>query len=825
MFLIYQNIIKLSSSIFGLLIFAVSFFLMQLSVSFINITPIEFFIKPLLISKIDDYENSFSEAILYLDNDRKTINAKIKIDLINNKNKKKYLLSSKAKTNLNDVISFKNDYSFSSYLINKNIQSIEKYDSIIIQTNGNINSSQLEINASGSFIPVSLVKSLWPANTANGAKNWVQKNLSNGVINDLSLKVDIPLDSFKISKKLDKKDINLKFNFNKMTVSFLKEMDSIYNSSGNAILDGQSFKVNLEKGQVLGKNHQSIDIFNSIFIAKEITKKHGPAEISINAKGSIDDVMIFIFQHPRNFKRFVPIKLENISANSEVNVQFNFPLKSKLTFEELIINSKTNLTDVKVNNIFSRDFRSNLLSINLTNDGLDIIGKINSSSQVLNLIWEQNFKKKDNSTLISLSGSINDKMINNFFSDNLKFKGTVDVEANFIGNSFDLKKGDLFFDFRNTKIESYVLDWAKPKFSSMFLKSNINFSGNKEVNFYNFKIEGPLIQVNGNFKFKNNKIANISLEKFISYSSKDNISNNFSLKYSDSLSSFLELSILGDVLSIGRDGLSNVINVSNSSDNYENIMINIFLDELISKSKLNYKNAQFFYNRKLNKLTDLSLNIFLNGESIILGELSEQKNIKEIKLFTKNFESLIDVLGLNINLIGGPINYKAIIENLDGLETFSGNLKVGEFSILKLPIFAKLLNISIPNLTFDNNSGIEFNSASAKININSKGIFIEDGVIKAKSDLPIFDNSLGMSISGIYGFSELTNIEGTLVPLASINMVPSKIPLIGELFKGDNKGEGFIGIKYRIYEDENGLINIQSNPLSILTPGILQRIF
>ncbi len=173
--------------------------------------------------------------------------------------------------------------------------------------------------------------------------------------------------------------------------------------------------------------------------------------------------MIFIFQHPRNFKRFVPIKLENISANSEVNVQFNFPLKSKLTFEEFIINSKTNLTDVSVNNIFSRDFKSNLLSIDLTNDGLDIVGKVNSSSQVLNLIWEQNFKKKDNSTLISLSGTINDKMINNFLSDNLKFTGTVDVETNFIGNSFDLRKGDLFIDFRNTKIESYVLDWAKPK--------------------------------------------------------------------------------------------------------------------------------------------------------------------------------------------------------------------------------------------------------------------------------------------------------------------------------------------------------------------------
>ena len=50
-----------------------------------------------------------------------------------------------------------------------------------------------------------------------------------------------------------------------------------------------------------------------------------------------------------------------------------------------------------------------------------------------------------------------------------------------------------------------------------------------------------------------------------------------------------------------------------------------------------------------------------------------------------------------------------------------------------------------------------------------------------------------MSISGVYGFSELTNIEGTLVPLASINRVPSKIPFVGGLFKGDNEVYRSIG--------------------------------
>ena len=825
MFLILQNIIKFTSGIFSFLIFTLSFFLLQLSISFINITPIEFLIKPLLVTKIDDYDNSLSDAILYIDNDSKKIITKIKIDLINKEKSEQFLLSSEFKTNLVDIINFDYNYSFSFSLINKNIKFTKENNSEIISANGIINSKKLELFASGTLIPVSLVKSLWPENTARGAKNWVQKNLTNGIISNLSLAANIPLDSFKISTKLKKEDINLKFNFNEMTVSFLKEMDSIHNSLGNAILNGQSFEVYLEKGEVLGKNHESIDIYDSKFIAKEILKKHGPAEILINAKGSLDDVMIFIYQHPRNFKRFIPIKLENISANSDLKVEFNFPLKSKLKFEEFIINSKANLTNVILNNIFSRNFTSNLMSIDLTNDGINIIGKINSNEQDIDLTWKQDFKEKTNSTSISLSGSIDDKMLNSVVNSEIKFTGKVNAEANFIGNSFNFNKGDLLLDFRDVKIESYFIDWAKPKFSSMVLKSDIIFSDNKEVNFHNFQIEGPLVQIIGDFKFNDNRLKSFTLDKFRLYSSKDSISNNLQIKYSNNFSSSFELSILGDVISIGRYGISNLLSNTNPSNNYENIIFNVFIDELNSKSNLTYKNLEFSYHRRLNKLIDLSFNTLLNNKLIISGKTSEYNNTKKIELYAMNFESLIDVLGLNINLKGGPIKYSALIMDMENIETFSGNLNIGEFSILKLPIFAKLLNISIPNLTLDANSGVGFKKASAEIKINSKGIFINDGVIKAKSDLPIFDNSLGMSISGVYGFSELTNIEGTLVPLASINMVPSKIPLVGELFKGNNKGEGLLGIKYKIYENEDGSIKIQSNPLSILAPGILQRVF
>ena len=55
--------------------------------------------------------------------------------------------------------------------------------------------------------------------------------------------------------------------------------------------------------------------------------------------------MIFIFQHPRNFKRFVPVKLENISANSDLKVKFDFPLKSKIKLYKIHNSSVDSIPD------------------------------------------------------------------------------------------------------------------------------------------------------------------------------------------------------------------------------------------------------------------------------------------------------------------------------------------------------------------------------------------------------------------------------------------------------------------------------------------------
>ena len=81
-------------------------------------------------------------------------------------------------------------------------------------------------------------------------------------------------------------------------------------------------------------------------------------------------------------------------------------------------------------------------------------------------------------------------------------------------------------------------------------------------------------------------------------------------------------------------------------------------------------------------------------------------------------------------------------------------------------------------------------------------------------------------MSGGYIFEKSKiDFNGTVVPISWLNNLPSNVPLLGELFSGSKDGEGLIGIKFRIYNEDEGEVKIETNPLSVLTPGFLQRIF
>jgi hypothetical protein len=66
-------------------------------------------------------------------------------------------------------------------------------------------------------------------------------------------------------------------------------------------------------------------------------------------------------------------------------------------------------------------------------------------------------------------------------------------------------------------------------------------------------------------------------------------------------------------------------------------------------------------------------------------------------------------------------------------------------------------------------------------------------------------------------------VKGSLVPVYGLNSIISNVPLLGDLL-ASKKGEGILGVTYSMSgPTDNPAISV--NPLSMLAPGILRRLF
>ena len=821
-----KYLLKIINYLLGLIIFTIGFFFLKISSSFIDISSTEVFFKPYLINNASQYNINIHKIQLYLDGSENKLITNIKIDFSNKIIQSKHRFNSKIDIPIKSILNFHSKYEFTFLLSELNSNKDNPNISYNINAKGSIEPFIFSLEGNGSKLPIDLVKSLWPKNIATGARLWVSRNLSNGNIKDLLFNINIPLDSYKVKNKISRDNLDLKFNFEKMKISFLKDMSSIYNASGEAFLNGEAFKANLFKGKIKGVDHQEINLINSTFIAHQYQIKHGPGEVNINADGRLSDLLLFLFQHPKDLKRFFPFEINKVSALASSNVSFKFPLKSKINFEEIEISSNSVIRNFSITSLFSKDFTGDSLDVSVSNKGIDILGDIFVDNQKLKLNWEQKFTNDKDSSFVSFKGFLDDSFLNNFsISNKLNLNGKALLDAKFYGDLKGFNRGTVEIDGKLLRVESKNILWTKPKFSPMLIFSNIKFSNNNEILLKKISFDGPLLSISGDIKISNRDIENAYFPIFKLYSSEGNISSDLSFKYLKDKTNKLIISIVGKKLRLGKEGVLPFFNFERSNNTPRDTSIDISFDSLVSRSGLNYTNVKFLLEKSLSLINNFHININLENERIIHNTFSNQ-NTKKINFYSKNIENIIDLLGLDIDIVGGPFNLQGVINETDD-EIFTGNLSLGKFSILKLPIFAKLLNISLPSLTslLDDNSGINFKSALAVININDTGINIIDGVIKADSDVPIFGSSLGMTLSGVYSFAKKTDISGTLVPLEGFNTAPSKLPLVGGLFKGGKKGQGLIGINFRIYEDKDGKLDIQSNPLSILTPGFLQRIF
>lgn len=147
------------------------------------------------------------------------------------------------------------------------------------------------------------------------------------------------------------------------------------------------------------------------------------------------------------------------------------------------------------------------------------------------------------------------------------------------------------------------------------------------------------------------------------------------------------------------------------------------------------------------------------------------------------------------------------------------NLHMRDFKVVRAPAMAHVLG-SVASLTgvveMLNGEGISFSSLDAPVTIAGPNLTF--------SQARMAGPTLGFTATGSYDMAaDNLDVNGVVVPSYGVNSILGRMPLIGDLFVS-RRGEGVFGMTYDV-QGHAAAPRVGVNPLALVTPGILRRIF
>jgi hypothetical protein len=167
---------------------------------------------------------------------------------------------------------------------------------------------------------------------------------------------------------------------------------------------------------------------------------------------------------------------------------------------------------------------------------------------------------------------------------------------------------------------------------------------------------------------------------------------------------------------------------------------------------------------------------------------------------------------------GGTLTVRGTYDDSNAAHALTGSLEIAVFRVRGAPALGKLLQAMTLYGLVDvvRGPGLGFATLTAPF-------ALADDVLELK-DMRAFSPSLGMTAKGTLNLAaETANLEGTIVPAYFFNSLLGKIPVLGNLFRGE-EGGGLFAARYTIrgpLADPTVFVN----PLTMLTPGFLRGLY
>lgn len=210
---------------------------------------------------------------------------------------------------------------------------------------------------------------------------------------------------------------------------------------------------------------------------------------------------------------------------------------------------------------------------------------------------------------------------------------------------------------------------------------------------------------------------------------------------------------------------------------------------------------------------------FGSGEIVTYKLEKDAEGKRSVTMNTENAGEFFRVLDISDNVMGGKLDLKGYYDDTKPGHPLVGRLDVTKFKTSRANALAKLLNVAsltgIAELLEGGGIGFE--------KLHAPFVFGR-GILEVKDAYSI-GPSLGITFTGkVDTKQQIIDADGAVIPSYMVNGILGSIPIIGQLLTGGDSKGGLFAVNYSMKGSLKDP-DVTVNPLSILTPGFLRKIF
>ncbi|HYM73701.1 MAG TPA: AsmA-like C-terminal domain-containing protein, partial [Stellaceae bacterium] len=659
-------------------------------------------------------------------------------------------------------------------------------------------------------VPTARLDALWPRGVSNGGRRWVAANLSDGVVDELSMHLAVQLDLASFATEFSGARGTMRFH--DLTVDYFNGLPPVHKVSGTATLADRRLDFAVTGGQLKALKATGGSVV--------ITDLGAPVEtltIDVALTGPLQDALEVIDAKPLHYAHDAGLDPTRIAGKVETQLHFKLPLLDALKLDQVDYGAKATLAGAAYAKIaLDKALTDGNLTLDLGRPGVHLqgTGRFDGTPTTIdaNLYFHPKAGPRARYRIgLTLDDEARRRLDWDVAPDRLS--GPVAVDMTYTAPASGTKaEVDAVLDLQAARLAFDEFGWTKPPRAPATAKLTAELDNDAIARLPRIDIKAAGLdgRLAATLSADRKQLDRVDIHRLA-------VGDN---DLAGTISRRSGGGWRADIRAARLD-LSHEIKRAVADDTPGSpipLQIEARVARLALGPRREARDVVAELLRERGSWQTIKIDgRYPNGRKLALSLGSETGN-RRLRFQSDDLGASLRLFGVADNVVDGHVTLEGVLFPAAGHQVLRAHVEGADYSMVRAPVLARLLSFASLEGLFSmmSGSGIPFT--------NLRGDFTYTQGRIALDRLFAYGGALGITAKGwISPGRDQIDVDGTLAPAYALNSVLGNVPVIGALLMG-GEGQSLFAASFRLTGSSDNP-GVAVNPLSALTPGILRRLF